>query len=92
MTYKKAMEIAVGMEVAAKNVEDLKLNANLDSVAPARHEVNKVHVEPAGRHDQRGNPSGLGECYRCGGPHWASQCKFKDAECHNCKKTRSHCS
>ena len=89
LTYKKAMEIAVGMEVAAKNVEDLKLNANLDSVAPARHEVNKVRVEPAGRHDQRGNPSGPGECYRCGGPHWASQCKFKDAECHNCKK-RGH--
>ena len=27
------------------------------------------------------------ECYRCGGgSHKASECKFKDAECHYCKK------
>ena len=25
-------------------------------------------------------------CYRCGGEHLAPDCKFKNAECHICKK------
>ena len=29
------------------------------------------------------------ECYRCGGKHDASKCKFKEAECHWCHK-RGH--
>ena len=29
------------------------------------------------------------ECHHCGGQHWASQCCFKDYECHYCKK-RGH--
>ncbi|CAC5370699.1 unnamed protein product [Mytilus coruscus] len=27
-----------------------------------------------------------GDCYRCGGNHLAADCKFKDANCHSCKK------
>jgi len=26
------------------------------------------------------------ECYRCGGKHKVTECKFRDAECHLCKK------
>ena len=26
------------------------------------------------------------ECYRCGGPHFATECLHKDSECKNCKK------
>lgn len=29
------------------------------------------------------------ECYRCGGKHPTSECRFKTAECHNCGK-RGH--
>ncbi len=26
------------------------------------------------------------ECYRCGGDHEPSTCKFKDAKCYSCQK------
>ena len=27
-----------------------------------------------------------GVCYRCGGKHWSSDCRFRDAECRACGK------
>ena len=30
------------------------------------------------------NPASNPECYRCGEPHEASTCRFKDAQCFNC--------
>ena len=32
------------------------------------------------------NPQKMFECYRCGGMHKATDCKFQDAECNFCKK------
>ena len=36
-------------------------------------------------HGQRRGPT-TSSCYRCGGPHLASVCRFKDSECHYCGK------
>ena len=73
LTYRKAREIAVKMELASKNVEDLKQTTTADShgVGAVQRDINKVQVESAGRREQTANlgqsvppPS---ECYRCGG-------------------------
>ena len=49
--------------------------------------VNKVFKPPKPPRS-RDHVSGhqASECYRCGGKHQASRCKFKEYECHYCKK------
>ncbi|CAC5376393.1 unnamed protein product [Mytilus coruscus] len=61
LTFKKAMEVATAMEMAAKNAQDLQVQEPKP--------VHKVTVRNE-------------ECYRCGGPHNAHDCKWKDAKCY----------
>ena len=74
LTLQKAMEIAQGIETAARNVKELH--------APSRSQDIQVHqVSPSGA---GGPPT---RCYRCGkGNHVSSQCPFIKARCHNCGK------
>ena len=88
LDYKRALEMARGLEVAAKNLKELR-NGN-------GHEVHRMHASKgdASKKDSSKGGSGkgssgskAGECYRCGKTgHLASQCKYKDAECHQCGK------
>ena len=76
LTFKRALEIAQAMETAANNTKDIQ-QAN-GSVQP--RDVHRVFKEKMGK------PAKSVECYRCGGAHFANDCGFKDAVCHNCKK------
>ncbi|GFO29285.1 polyprotein [Plakobranchus ocellatus] len=74
LTFAKAMEIAQAMETAAGNVVDL---TRQDQVC-----VVKDHSKtPA-----RVNHFTPRKCYRCGGPHAHTSCKFKDSKCFKCQK------
>jgi len=84
LTYKTAVDIAIGMEVASRNAQELQHSADMKT---AGQDVNRLRAEVG----QQERKAGIGapECYRCGGKHEASECKFRDAECHKCKK-RGH--
>lgn len=74
LTFKRALELSQGMEMAASNVKNIQ-KANSESCA-----VHQVTKEVAGK---RGKAV---ECFRCGGTHYGNNCKFMETVCHNCNK------
>ena len=74
LTFKRAMELAQGLETAAQNVQTLK--ASTQGSDPGKSEVHKI--ADAGK--------GL-TCHRCGKiGHIATKCRYKDTVCHKCGK------
>ena len=81
LTWKKAFETAKALETAERNAKELQA-----AQVPKSATVHAVHSKP----QERRSPSSPRTCYRCGGNnHHPSKCRFKDAECHYCKK-RGH--
>ena len=74
LTLKRAVEIAIAMELAVKNVVDLQ-NTKQSVDAHQVHRVNKSKPTKS-QHD----------CYRCGGKHDSKTCRFREAKCFNCQK------
>ena len=72
LDLKRALEIAHGMETAAKDVRDLK--------GEMANKLNKLH---GGRHSDQHK---VKDCYRCGGKHDPTKCRFKTETCHKCGK------
>ena len=72
-----ALEIAQALETAERGSADLQ-------PAPAGTAVS-VPVNAVGR-QRRGVNKDPVKCFRCGGKHLATACKFIDAECFNCGK------
>ena len=84
LTYKRALELAQGLEMAAKNVRELQTSSRMPSgPTPSDSTMGGVHrLRPASR---KKVPDSA--CYRCGkAGHFAAKCRFKDAKCHNCGK------
>ncbi|KAL1255447.1 hypothetical protein QQF64_013508 [Cirrhinus molitorella] len=74
LTFARAFEIALSMETAEKDTQQLRGHDSHLGV------VHSVSVQTP---SQRGM-----KCYRCHGKnHSAQVCYFKDAKCHNCGKT-----
>lgn len=76
LTFEKAVEIATATEMASRNVMDLG-----GKTPSGDNIVNKVEEEakPPSFQPKR-------ECYRCGGNHDPSSCKFKNEVCYKCQK------
>uniref|UniRef100_A0A8C6WZ84 ribonuclease H n=1 Tax=Neogobius melanostomus TaxID=47308 RepID=A0A8C6WZ84_9GOBI len=75
LTFKRALEISQGMEMAASNAKDIQkgqAGAQPITVHHVKRETSKSDKQV--------------ECFRCGGAHYANDCKFKDAVCHGCNK------
>ncbi|KAK3727746.1 hypothetical protein QZH41_005201 [Actinostola sp. cb2023] len=70
LTYKRAVQLALAFESASKNKLDLK--SKVETAPVSVHRVNK-HETPQ-------------ECYRCGGRHNPSQCRFLEVNCYNWDK------
>ena len=92
LTYAQALEIAQMMEAAAKNTQHLKAQ----STAAPSQEVHRVPAAAGRRRSARDSTkkvdstaSSRVSCHRCGGPHLATVCKFKDKMCYACNK-RGH--
>ena len=79
LTYKQALNLALAAEAAAKGAK--RLQGQREERPSDESTVHQVH-KPA----FQGEPSRSRLCYLCGGRHQASQCRFKDYECHFCKK------
>ena len=78
LTLKKSEVIALAMELASKHVVDILLETTPGKV----QRILKVNSTPRNKSK---NPASNTECYRCGEPHEASTCRFKDAQ----RETRS---
>ena len=69
------------MELAAKDIADMQKRTP-STVVPHQpvHQLN-----PPKERKQRTVPTII-ECYRCGGNHYATKCKFINADCRSCGK------
>lgn len=75
LTFKKALEISQGMEMAANNAKDFQ-KRNGGAQTAAVHQVRR----------ETGKLANRVECFRCGEAHYVNVCKFKDTVCHACNK------
>ncbi|CAL1608164.1 unnamed protein product [Knipowitschia caucasica] len=83
LTFEEALKIAQAIETANRDVRDLQ--PTLDSAAgkdATPMTVHKVGTENK-RQSKRGVPS---DCYRCGGDHFARDCRFINEKWHGCGK------
>ena len=79
LTHKKAVEIAVALETSAKQVKSL--DAKNDIEGRPLTNVNKVNETQRSGVTDRQN-----DCYRCGGKHRTSSCRFRESRCFKCQK------
>ena len=89
LTYKQAFDMALAAETArkdAKRLQDHREEARAVETRPSETEEKATVVNRVTRNAPRTNGHGKTECHRCGGKHPAARCKFKDYECHYCKK------
>ena len=84
LTLKKAEEITLGEELAAKHVVDIQSDTTPSS-------VNQVDTKDKNGIKDAKDHRPDSECYRCGEKHEASACRFKDTQCFKCGR-RGHIS
>ena len=84
LTFDKALELAQAMESAERDTQ------HLQSTQQQPQDVHHSAV-PQKTPKNQSAPRGVPQmpCYRCGGNHPPTRCKFKEAVCHACKK-RGH--
>ena len=82
LTLPKALEIALGMETAAKNANTFSQGIKSGGIRQLQTgDVHKLHV-PIKSMGTTNN------CYRCGrNGHSSATCRFREAKCHSCGKT-----
>ena len=83
LEFKQAFELAQAMESADRDAKTLVNNPS----TPV-HAIPGQTPRHAPQQQQQSRPQLKGDqtCYRCKGKHSAKSCRFKDAECRNCKK------
>ena len=85
LTLATAVDVAVGMEAAAKEVTELQAGSQAALQEPA-----SAGTTPAGKGNVlKVTTSDYQSCYRCGrSDHKPAQCPIKGLRCHNCGKVR----
>ena len=89
LTYKQALDMALAAEAArndAKRLQDHREEVRSAEARPTETEEKSAALNRVTRNTPRTDSHGKTECHRCGGKHPAACCKFKDYECHYCKK------
>ncbi|KAI4881013.1 hypothetical protein NFI96_011262 [Prochilodus magdalenae] len=92
LTFKSACEIALSMEMAARNILEfagkVKESGTVHKIASTKGNKSpgkkKTNVEY-----QKTSQTGFKThqtCYRCGGSHAAHVCRSKNEKCHHCSK------
>ena len=74
LTYELAIKTAQTMELASQNAQDLSKQLSSAPVNQMKHQR------------EQHKPQKDIECYRCGGSHYATHCRFKDVDCRRCGK------
>ena len=89
LTYKQTLDMALATEAASKDtkrLQDHREEARSVETRPIEMEEKSTTVNGVSKNTPRTDSHGKTECHRCGGKHSATRCKFKDYECHYCKK------
>ena len=80
LSLDQAMELALGLEAAAKNAQAIQGACLLGVDGSTPGEVDKIA-------SKQQSVAGSDPCYHCeGSQHPPAQCKHKDARCFNCGK------
>ena len=84
LTFKKALEIAQGIETANMNMRELRPSASNTTKEPsATNEINKMTA----KHETKFSGKSQTPCYRCGKlGHKSVNCRFKETTCNYCGK------
>ena len=82
LTYEKALEIAQAVEAAETNSKILKNGSSNSTVLFSTSDTTGAGRLKKPPTSKTTTPT----CYRCGGPHLAPVCKFKEVTCHFCRK------
>ena len=83
LEFKQAFELAQAMESADRDAKTLVNNPSTPVHAiPGQTPRHTPRQQQQSRSQLKGDQT----CYRCKGKHSAKSCRFKDAECRNCKK------
>ena len=98
-TYREALEMALAAETAVRDSHKLRAggdnNGAPHTVVTHREEtrVDQIRRDRTTRSRPTRRPQGgtptanrEPECHRCGGKHDPTRCRFKDYECHYCKR------
>ncbi|XP_060761945.1 uncharacterized protein K02A2.6-like [Neoarius graeffei] len=91
LTFKSACDIACTMEMASKNTTEFsdKAKATSEVCTVSSQKVKREqtrHAIASGNQLDGSADVSTQQCYRCGGKHTASTCKFKTEKCHSCSK------
>ena len=84
LTYEKALEIAQGIEAAAKNAQQLHLQPTATTVQHLQQR-NRPRLQRSAIRSYH-PPSSTQPCYRCGEQHLQTQCRFRTSICRSCGK------
>ena len=90
LTYDTALDTALAAESAKRDAQ--KLQDSTKAEGHSQGEMYRVEDKPSSQGNkslQDGSKENKTACYRCGGKHDPSHCRFREAECHYCKK-RGH--
>ena len=86
MTLEKAVSLAHSVEIAEKGSKDLQTSATAKPTTTPDADLFKfTPVAPPKKSEDKPTETPK-KCYRCGGKHLASQCRFKSEQCHSCGK------
>ena len=91
LTFTKAVTIAQGVELAEKGSKQIQSSAAKDlpnDIHKFSHVTNSKNFSQKHKDVIKDKPP-TGTCYRCGGKHNQSTCRFKSEVCHFCNK-RGH--
>ena len=83
LDYAKAFSLAQAIEAAEKDTKNLKSGSGASQQGPGL----LFHKNTSHGQRRAKNVDTPITCYRCGGPHLAPACKYKDAVCTYCKKS-----
>ena len=82
LTFERAFEVAQSVEAAEKNSKIIKNHSNGKQETLHFSETGVTHKDCKSDKEFKKNPT----WYRCGGPHLAQSCSFKETICRFCKK------
>ena len=91
LDFKKAYDLALAMEAAAKNSRTLQQASNSPSIETPVEDVRKIRKQfTSSKHPQSRTQTATtsaGTYMRCGARnHPAARCKYRTAKCYNCSK------
>ena len=84
LTLDKAVSLAQSVEIAEKGAKDLQTSTGTTTEL---HKVSRAATPSSGNKSEKDKSNPI--CYRCGGKHLATKCRFISEECHSCGK-RGH--